>query len=195
MADRRSGHTAPELRTERLLLRGWRQADRAPFAALNADPVVMRHFPSTLPTDASNAFVDRIERCFQGGGYGLWAVELPGEVEFIGYIGLWPTTFEAHFTPAIEIGWRLAAAHWGHGYAPEGALAVLAHAFDVADLDEVVSMTTTANAPSRRVMEKIGMTRDPAGDFDHPNTPGWYGQRHVLYRISSEQWSKYRSAP
>lgn len=184
----------PVLRTERLVLRGWRDADRALFAAMNADPQVMRHFPSTLTAEASNAFADRIEACFRERGFGLWAVEVPGQADFVGYVGLWPTTFDAHFTPAIEVGWRLAAAHWGQGYAPEAALSVLAHGFEVVRLDEIVSMTTTANQASRRVMEKIGMTRDPAEDFDHPNTPGWHGQRHVLYRISAAQWSKYGSS-
>jgi ribosomal-protein-alanine N-acetyltransferase len=178
------------LRTDRLVLRGWRAADRAPFAAMNADPAVMRHFPSTLSPEASDALVQRIETCFRERGYGLWAVEVPGDAEFIGFIGLQPTTFQAHFTPAIEIGWRLAATHWGRGLASEGARAVLDQAFGVIGLSEVVSLTTTANTPSRRVMEKLGMTRDPAEDFDHPNTPGWVGQRHVLYRITAAQWGE-----
>ncbi|MGD9705874.1 MAG: GNAT family N-acetyltransferase [Acidimicrobiia bacterium] len=190
-----TGPRGPELRTERLLLRRWNDVDRIAFAALNADPAVMEHFPSTLGVEQSDAFVDRIEATFDERGYGLWAVEVPGQVAFAGFVGLWPATFPAHFTPAVEVGWRFAVAHWGQGYAPEGAAAALDYGFDVAGLDEVVSMTTVGNTKSRRVMEKLGMHRDPADDFDHPNTPGWHGQRHVLYRLSAEEWRQYRSAP
>lgn len=173
----------PELRTERLVLRAWRPEDRAPFAALNADPQVMRYFPGTLHRSASDAFADRIEALMAEQGWGLWAVEVPGHEPFLGFIGLMRQTFPAHFTPAVEIGWRLARPAWGRGYAPEGARAVLEHAFDDLGMEEIVSMTTTSNAPSRRVMEKIGMTHDPAEDFDHPNVPSGPLRRHVLYRI------------
>ena len=182
------------IRTERLLMRRWCPADREPFAALNADPVVMEHFPETLTRERSDEFAGRAEVFLADHGYGLWAVEVPGVDAFIGYIGLWPVTFEAHFAPALEVGWRLAKAHWGQGYAPVGAAAALDRGFSVAGVDEIVSMTTVANAKSRRVMEKLGMHRDPADDFDHPATPGWHGQRHVLYRITGEEWQGYRSA-
>jgi len=181
----------PELRTDRLLLRRWRAADRAPFAALNADPVVMEHFPARLTRAESDAFVDRIDATFDQRGYGLWAVEVvddyssEGDIaEFAGYVGLVLADFEADFTPAVEIGWRLAAAYWGRGYAPEAARAVVAFGFDTLALDEIVSFTAVENVRSQRVMQKIGMTRDLGEDFDHPKIPtGHRLARHVRYRI------------
>jgi 3-dehydroquinate dehydratase/shikimate dehydrogenase len=183
------------LRTERLFLRPWRESDRAPFAAMNADPKVMEHFPAVSTREESNAAVDRIVARMEQQGFGLWAVEVPGVAEFIGFIGLSPADAVLR-RPAVEIGWRLAAEHWGRGYATEGARASLAHAFDGLDLDEVVSFTTTANERSRHVMEKIGMTRRPEDDFDHPGVPAsWPGRRHVLYRITREQWRSNALAP
>lgn len=180
----------PEVRTERLLLRAWRPADRGPFAALNADPVVMQHFPAPLSAAESDALVERIEASWAAGGPSLWAVEVPGEAPFIGVVGLLEATFEADFTPCVEVGWRLARAHWGRGYAPEAAIASLRHAFEVLGIDEVHSFTAVDNTNSRRVMEKIGLQRDPADDFDHPMLPpGHPLQRHVRYRIRAEQWS------
>jgi RimJ/RimL family protein N-acetyltransferase len=174
-----------ELRTDRLWLRAWRAADREPFAALNADPVVMEHFPSTLTREESDALADRIEARFELHGWGLWAVEVVETGEFAGYVGLTPQTFDVHFTPAVEVGWRLAHQYWGRGYAPEAGRAALHYGFDVIDLDEIVSFTTVANLRSQRVMQKLGMTRDPADDFDHPALPEGHPQRsHVLYRIS-----------
>lgn len=178
----------PTLRTERLVLRRWRDEDRAPFAEMNADLRVMRHFPSTQDRASSDAMADRIEAAFDDLGYGLWAVEVPGVAPFAGFVGLAVPRFEAHFTPAVEVGWRLAAWSWGRGYAPEAARAVLAFGFEDVGLDEVVSMTTERNLPSRRVMEKLGMTRDPADDFDHPSFPDWDGRRHVLYRLTADRW-------
>ena len=173
-----------QLRTERLLLRHWRREDREPFAALNADPEVRRYFPSTLDRAASDAEADRHASRIEERGWGLWAVEVVGGDPFIGFVGLNEALFEAPFNPSVEIGWRLVRANWGKGYAPEAALAVLDHAFDVIGLDEVVSFTAVVNTPSRRVMEKIGMTRDPAHDFEHPNVPeGHPVRRHVLYRV------------
>jgi RimJ/RimL family protein N-acetyltransferase len=166
------------------VLRPWREEDLEPFAALNADPDVMRHFPAMLTRAESDAMVARIEASFEERGYGLWAAEVVGGPPFIGFVGLAYQTFPAHFTPAVEVGWRLAKAHWGNGYAPEGARAALDFAFDELGLDEVVSMTTVANDKSRRVMEKIGMTRDPADDFEHPNVTDPRIRPHVLYRIS-----------
>jgi ribosomal-protein-alanine N-acetyltransferase len=176
---------APEIRTDRLVLRRWRTSDVEPFAALNADPVVMRHFPSTRTRAETERDVAAIEHRFDAHGYGLWAVEVVGGEPFVGFVGLNLTTFEAPFTPAVEVGWRLARAHWGRGYATEGARAALAFGFGTAGLDEIVSFTTPANERSWRVMERIGMTRDPADDFDHPNIPeGHRLRRHVLYRLS-----------
>ncbi|MCU0267619.1 MAG: GNAT family N-acetyltransferase [Acidimicrobiales bacterium] len=172
------------LRTPRLVLRPWRPRDREAFAALNADPVVMEHFPAPLARAASDAFVDRIEAALGRRGWGLWALEVPGVVGFAGYVGLEPVRFEAHFTPAVEVGWRLDRAWWGRGYAPEGATAALGFAFDELGLDEVVSFTAVANARSRQVMAKLGMVHDPADDFDHPDlAEGDRLRRHVLYRI------------
>jgi len=178
-----------ELRTERLLLRGWRDSDLAPFAAMNADPQVMRHFPSALDAAASDAMARRIQAQVQRVGYGLWAVEVPDVAPFIGFVGLAEPRFEAPFTPCVEIGWRLAAAHHGRGYATEAARAVLRFAFERAGLPEVLSFTAPVNVASRRVMEKLGMRHDPADDFDHPRvSQGHPLRRHVLYRITADQW-------
>ncbi len=137
------------LRTERLLLRQWRDEDREPWAALNADPEVMRHFPSTLTREQSDDFVDRHRSLIDARGWGLWAVEVLGVAPFIGFVGLNEPGFDADFTPCVEIGWRLDAAHWGRGYATDGAQAVLAHAFGELGLDEVLSFTVVGNAGSR----------------------------------------------
>lgn len=167
-----------------MLLRHWLPSDREPFAALNADPEVRRYFPSTLDREASDAEADRHTGGLDERGWGLWAVEVVGGAPFIGFVGLAPATFDAPFNPSIEIGWRLARAAWGRGYAPEAARVVLDHAFDVLGLDEIVSFTAVINAPSRRVMEKIGMTRDPTDDFDHTNVPEGHPVRaHVVYRV------------
>jgi len=173
-----------ELRNERLLLRQWRDEDRAPFAALNADPVVMEHFPSTMTREASDAFVDFNVAALAERGWGLWAVEVADTEAFIGFVGLNEPRFEAHFMPAVEIGWRLARDAWGDGYATEAARSALAYAFDELGLDDVVSFTTVENHRSRRVMERIGMTHDPADDFDHPRVTEERLRRHVLYRLS-----------
>lgn len=184
---------AAQLGTERLLLRAWRPADREPFAALNADPLVMEHFPAPLTRAESDALVDRIEGAFDEQGWGLWAVEVPGEAEFIGFIGLAIPRFDAPFMPGVEVGWRLAHTAWGRGYAPEGAREALRFAFEELALDEVLSFTSVGNAKSRRVMEKLGMTHDPADDFDHPNiAAGSPIRRHVLYRTPATAQSHKR---
>jgi ribosomal-protein-alanine N-acetyltransferase len=171
--------------TERLIMRAWREEDLEPFAALNADPVVMEFFPSVLTRQESDALVSRITAQLDTLGYGLWALEVAETGEFIGFTGLAVQTFPAHFTPAVEVGWRLTHAAWGHGYATEAALAALAYGFGPAELDEIVSMTATTNLRSQRVMQRIGMTRDPTEDFDHPNVPDGHRLKpHVLYRIS-----------
>ena len=174
-----------EPRTERLLLRRWRDADREPFAAMNADPVVMEYHPSTSDRRDSDAMVDRIEAHFEAKGFGYWAVEVPDVAPFIGFVGLSTPSFEAHFTPAVEVGWRLAREHWGQGYASEAAQAAVEVGFDELGLDEIVAFTVPANFRSRRVMERLGMTHDPADDFDHPRQPeGSPLRRHVLYRLA-----------
>ena len=176
--------TAPALRTQRLILRPWRDEDLAPFAALNADPAVMEHFPSVLTRAESDAAAGRIREELAERGFGLWAVEVPDVSPFIGFTGLAVPRFTAHFTPAVEIGWRIAREHWGRGYAPEAARAALAHGFGALGLDEIVSFTAAGNARSRRVMEKLGKTHDAADDFEHPGlAPGHALRRHVLYRI------------
>lgn len=170
--------------TERLHLRRWRPADLAPFAALNADVEVMEHFPARLSREESDALAVRIEAVFDELGYGLWAVETKASGEFIGFAGLDLKTFPAHFTPAVEVGWRLARSAWGHGYASEAGRAALDYGFDTVGLEEIVSMTAAANVRSQRVMQRIGMSRDPSDDFLHPNVPsGSPVQPHVLYRI------------
>jgi RimJ/RimL family protein N-acetyltransferase len=185
-----TGHPIPRLTTERLLLREWRDADREPFAALNADSRVMELMPGTLTRAESDALVDRIRSRWEQDGVGLWAVERRDDGAFVGFTGLARQTFEAPFNPAIEVGWRLAFDAWGHGYATEAARASLRFGFLDRALDEIVSFTTATNARSRAVMERIGMTRDPADDFDHPSLPvGSPIRRHVLYRLSRRTWS------
>ena len=144
----------------------------------------MEYFPATLSRAESDAFAARIRADLVEQGFGLWAVEAPGVAPFVGFTGLAVPRFEAHFTPCVEIGWRLAREHWGRGYAPEAARAALAHGLEPLRLDEIVSFTAAGNVRSRRVMEKLGMTHDPADDFDHPSlAPGHRLRRHVLYRI------------
>lgn len=178
----------PEIRTNRLLLRRWQASDLDPFAAMNADPVVMEHFFHGVRTRQETAdFIGRIEQEFERRGFGLWAVDVSGIAPCIGFVGLHEALFDAPFTPAVEVGWRLARAHWGRGYATEAAKAALAFGFEDAGLAEIVSFTNAGNHRSQRVMERIGMTRDPAGDFDHPAVPLGHPIRpHVLYRIRHE---------
>jgi RimJ/RimL family protein N-acetyltransferase len=182
-----------ELTTDRLLLRNWRDSDREPFAALNADPAVMEHFPAVQTREQSDGLIDRSIPMIDERGWGLWAVEVRETGEFIGFTGLSVPSFEAHFMPAVEIGWRLAKGAWGNGYATEAVRAALAHGFGPAGLDEIVSFTATPNVPSQRVMQRIGMVHDEPGDFDHPRiADGHRLQRHVLYRIDRAQWESTR---
>jgi RimJ/RimL family protein N-acetyltransferase len=166
------------IETPRLILRPWRDSDREPFARMNADPRVMEFFPSRLTPEETDAALVFIAQHYDRYGFTLLAAELRETGEFIGFIGLSVPTFEAHFTPCVEIGWRLAAEHWGRGLATEGALEVLRRA-----AGPIVSFTTAQNWRSRRVMEKLGLTHNPADDFDHPRLPvGHPLRRHVLYR-------------
>jgi RimJ/RimL family protein N-acetyltransferase len=165
-------------------LRRWRESDRAPFARMNADARVTEFLGGPLSASGSNLLADRIERHFEERGFGLYAAELLEHGSFIGYIGLASPKFSAHFTPCVEIGWRLDLPYWGRGFATEGAREVARHAFEDLDLTEIVSFTVPANLRSRRVMEKLGMTHDAADDFDHPNfAAGDPLRRHVLYRL------------
>lgn len=182
--------TAPTIRTERLLLRGWRADDRAAFAAMNADPEVMAHLQGPASEFASDAFVDRIEAQWKEHDWGLWAVEIPSVTPFIGYVGLWPVDY-LDGPPMVEVGWRLGRRFWGRGYATEAGRAALRYGFVEVGLDEIVSFTVPQNERSRRVMERVGLMRDPAGDFDHPrvdarNYPDLV--RHVFYRLSRADW-------
>ncbi|MDB5065328.1 MAG: aroE [Chloroflexi bacterium] len=179
------------LRTERLLLRPWSAGDRAAFAELNADPHVMEWFPSTLSRAESDALAERIEQQMDVHGWGLWAVEVPGIADFIGFVGLSPADGTLGY-PSVEVGWRLAPSQWGRGYAPEGALAALRFGFQTLELEEIVSFTSAGNVRSRRVMEKLGMVRRPEEDFDHPRIPLISPLcRHVLYRIThSTFWTQ-----
>lgn len=177
----------PRLVTERLVLRGFTDADREPFAAMNADPRVMEQYPASLSRAASDAFVDRIDATWAGQGFGLWALEHRASAAFIGYTGLWPIPDDVPVrdrrTPCVEVGWRLARQAWGCGYATEAGREALRFGFDVLGLGEVVSFTATANLRSQAVMQRLGMVRDVQGDFAHPALPAGHRLRaHVLYR-------------
>ena len=174
----------------RLILRRWQASDRQPFAEMNADPQVMEFFPSLLTREESNQLIDTIEVGFTQRGFGLCALELRADGSFLGFIGLSVPSFQAHFTPCVEIGWRLARNTWGQGFATEGARAMAAYAFNTLKLESIVSFTAEQNLRSRRVMERLGMTFDPIDTFDHPNLPqGHLLRRHVLYRLRAEEFA------
>jgi RimJ/RimL family protein N-acetyltransferase len=177
------------MRTERLLMRRWRADDLAPFADLNADPIVKEHFPETLSRAESDVLARRIEQGFDVQGYGLWALELPGEAPFIGFTGLMQVRPDVAFAPAVEVGWRLARPFWGRGLASEAARTALSFAFEELDLRQLVAYTHAGNLRSRRVMERLGMARDPADDFAHPALASEHRlSAHVVYRIGAERW-------
>jgi RimJ/RimL family protein N-acetyltransferase len=186
----------PTLVTQRLRLRDWRDDDLPAFRALNADPEVMRHLPGPLDAAASDALAARAREALARQGWGSWAVELPGEVSFIGMVGLGHVRFVAPFAPAIEVGWRLARTCWGRGYATEAARVVIDFAFTNLAVSELVSFTVPGNAASRRVMEKLGFRLDEPAGFSHPHLPpGHPLARHVLYRLSHEAWVTSRRLP
>lgn len=172
-----------ELRTDRLTLRRWRDSDLAPWAAMNADPEVREHLGDLLTREQSDASVARFQAEFDERGYGWWAVEVRATGEFVGFTGLDRVDDGMPFT-GVEIGWRLARSAWGHGYATEAARTALAFGFDTLGLPEILAVTTAANARSQAVMRRIGMTRDPAGDFDDPTAPDGPLRPSVLYRIA-----------
>jgi len=175
--------------TERLILRRWRHSDRLPFSRLNAHPRAMEFMPGVLSRAESDRLTDRIEAHFLEHGFGLCAVELRQSHCFLGFIGLSVPGFQAKFTPCVEIGWRLSPAHWGQGLATEGSREMVRSAFEVVGLKALVSFTPPGNLRSRRVMERLGMTRDPTEDFDHPLLPeGHPLRRHVLYRLRSSEF-------
>ncbi|MCA0315381.1 MAG: GNAT family N-acetyltransferase [Candidatus Melainabacteria bacterium] len=170
------------LETERLILRRWRKSDFKPFARMNQDPMVMEFFPRRLDAEQTQALIQRIERGFEEHGFGLYAAELKESGVFIGFVGLSVPSFNAHFTPAVEIGWRLASDQWGKGLATEAATEVMRAGFEDFGLTEIVSMTAVNNLRSRRVMEKLGMQTSPEDDFEHPFVPAGPLKKHVLYR-------------
>ena len=178
------------IRTDRLVLRRWRDDDRPHYLAMNQDPVVMEHMQGLQSADVSNDFIDRIEAHWDEHGWGLWALEVPGIAPFIGFTGLWPATHVLGWE-SREVGWRLARQYWGRGYATEGAREALRFGFEDHGFDEIVSFTVPQNVRSLAVMQRIGLIRDPDGDFDHPRVdPVAYPHlvRHVLYRLSRASW-------
>lgn len=179
-----------QIDTERLLLRRWHDADRAPFAALNSDPQVMKLLSTRLSRAQSDAYIDTIEAHFQRHGFGLWALQERASGRFVGLTGLNTVAFPAHFTPAVEVGWRLAHSAWGKGYATEAGRAALAYGFERAQLEQIVSMTSRLNSRSRAVMQRLGMTWHPADDFEHPLVRSPRLRAHVLFRLSAEQWTQ-----
>ncbi len=179
----------PILRSSRLILRSWRDNDLPAIARMNADPRVMEFMPALLDRTASEAMVDRLQSAIDNQGFGFWAVEAPGVADFVGFVGLARPGFPAAFTPCVEIGWRLAHAYWGRGYATEAAQTALAFGFTELDLDEIVSFTAELNDRSKCVMRRLGMQHYRVEDFDHPALPpGDRLRRHVLYRLSRERW-------
>jgi RimJ/RimL family protein N-acetyltransferase len=180
-----------EIRTGRTLLRQWKDSDLPAWIAMNADVEVRRYFPTVHTPEEAAGEASRIHTGIAQRGWGAWALEIPGEVPFAGFVGLIVPAFQAHFVPAVEIGWRLSRATWGKGYATEAAEAALAFAFAQLELPEVVSMTVPANTPSQAVMRRLGLTRDAADDFDHPRVEdGHPFKRHVLYRISRQVYEQ-----
>lgn len=177
--------------TNRLILRDWQTEDLEPFAAMNQDVRVMQYYPSTLSLAETKTYIEKITAHLKQHGFGLYACALQDTNEFIGYVGLNIPSFNAHFTPCVEIGWRIAFQHWGKGYAPEAARAVLKIGFENFNLNKIVSFTAKQNMRSRRVMEKLGMEHNPAEDFHHPNLPPDHAlSLHALYRLKKSDWIK-----
>ena len=190
--------TAPPLAppaTPRLRLRAWCESDREPFAALNADPQTMRYFATPITREASDASIDAWQSQIVDRGWGNWAVERRDTGAFIGFVGLTVPKRVLSFSPCVEIGWRVARAHWGQGFATEAARAVLRAGFQQIGLAEIVSFTTLLNLPSRAVMERIGLI-DAQQNFEHPGVPEGHAFRiHCLYRLRREEWQAAQPAP
>lgn len=181
---------AQVIKTERLILRPWMESDLEPFALMNADPRVREYFFTLLTNEESNSSAADFQKGIEERGWGLWAAALIDDpTEFMGFIGIAPTNFVAHFTPAVEIGWRLAYKFWGKGYATEGASAALKYGFETIGLDEIVACTTSENRRSQNVMKKLKTHYNPEDDFDHPRVPpGHKLTKHILYRIDRREW-------
>ena len=181
--------------SERLTLRPWVEADRQPFAEMSADPDVMEYLLPLSPADAAGGWIDRQLQRLRDHEMCFWAAERTADHTFVGAVGLLPVSYTAHFTPAVEVGWRIARAHWGQGYAPEAAGAAIRFGFEVLGLPEIVANTAITNANSRRVMEKLGMSHDARGDFDHPRIPeGHPLHRQALYRLPRDCWKATNTA-
>lgn len=188
--------TGPTLRTSRLVLRPWRETDRAPFASLNADPEVRRFFPSLQTRAESDASADFLASQFDRTPYGPWVVEVPGVTSFAGFVGPWEVNFDVPPRGRVEIGWRLARACWGNGYATEAAKAALDFAFGPCGLEQIVAFVVPGNSASRAVMDRIGLREDPAGAFDHPRVPESHPlRRHLLYRLHRNDWVPAAESP
>ncbi len=175
--------------SERLILRPWEDTDRQPFAEMSADPSVMEHMLPLTPREASNAWINRQLAHLTANGFCFWAVEAKEGGAFVGAVGLIRVSYAAHFTPAVEVGWRVARAFWGLGYAPEAAAAAIRFGFNTIQLPEIVANTVANNHKSRRVMAKLGMLQNAADDFDYPRVPeGHPLRRQVLYRLTRDRW-------
>ena len=180
--------TIIEPETDRLLLRQWRDSDKEPFSALNADPRVMEYFPSILSKTESDSVADRCKSLIADRGWGFWAVELKESKRFIGFVGLHVPSDDLPFSPCVEIGWRLGYEHWGKGYATEAALTSLYVGFQLLMLDEIVSFTAVSNLKSQAVMKRIGMAMTET--FEHPALPKESPLRqHCLYRLTGKQYA------
>ncbi len=176
------------LETARLLLRPWQPSDHAPFAAMSADPQVMRYLVNPATREAVGPWIERQMAHYRDHGFGFLAAEERASGAFVGVVGLMHVPYEAHFTPAVEVGWRLARPFWGRGYAPEAARAWLQWGFKTLGLAEIVANTCVENRNSRQVMEKLGMTRNPSDDYDHPQIAAHVPERRqVLYRLACEK--------
>jgi RimJ/RimL family protein N-acetyltransferase len=183
------------IKTERLILREWRDEDLPLIAAINGDRLAMRHFVKPMTREESDASIARYRKSQAENGFCMWAVEAPGVAPIVGVLGLARTGFEPPLETGVEIGWRLAPAHWGKGYATEGAKAALSFGFEQIGLTEILSMTTLVNEASWRVMERIGMRRDKASDFNHPRVPDNHPlKRHILYRLTRSDWLELQRA-
>lgn len=175
------------IETEKLFLRTWEEKDIEPFYSMNQDPKVIECLAGPMDIEQVKVFIKKMNTQQEERNYSLWAVEIKESGEFIGFIGLNYTDWEADFTPAVEVGWRLDSKYWGNGYAPEGAKACLDYGFNKIGLKEIISLTVPFNSNSRRVMEKIGLERDLNGDFIHPKLPKDHRlSQHVLYRLKNE---------
>jgi RimJ/RimL family protein N-acetyltransferase len=180
-----------ELRTRRCVLHPWKDSDLAPWCAMNADADVRRWFPSPATEEQALGEAGRCRDAIAQRGWGMWALEVPGVLPFAGIVGLHAPHYDAPWTPAVEIGWRLPRAAWGQGLATEAARAALGFGFIELGLRQIVAITVPGNAPSRRVMSRLGMAHDEAGDFDHPLIDAGHPLRlHVLYRLRRDAWQR-----